>query len=151
MALYRATTLQPIATVSVGFGAFNGQAAALRAASVRLFGPGASVAQDLEPEYITDRGWTPVALRLRHRPHEEDAAVPDRHRGGVGGPPVRLAPGGVRGRIPPGAGIAPVQGVDRGVGQEEVGSTAFRAASACRHQGSERQDRHPAGPEDPPG
>jgi hypothetical protein len=34
------------------FTAFNGQAAALRTAGVRLYGPGASVAQDLEPEYI---------------------------------------------------------------------------------------------------
>lgn len=38
---------------TAGFGAFNGRADALRAAGVRLFGPGASVAQDLEPEYIT--------------------------------------------------------------------------------------------------
>jgi DNA-binding beta-propeller fold protein YncE len=37
---------------TAGFGSFNGQAAALRAAGVRIFGPGASVAQDLEPEYI---------------------------------------------------------------------------------------------------
>ena len=37
---------------TAGFTAFNGQAAALRAQGVRLFGPGASVAQDLEPEYI---------------------------------------------------------------------------------------------------
>ena len=35
-----------------GFAAFNSQAASLRAAGVRIFGPGASVAQDLEPEYI---------------------------------------------------------------------------------------------------
>jgi len=35
------------------FSSFNSQAAALRAAGVRLNGPGASVAQDLEPEYIT--------------------------------------------------------------------------------------------------
>lgn len=40
------------ATSTAGFGAFNAQAAALRAAGVRLFGPGASVAQDVEPEYI---------------------------------------------------------------------------------------------------
>ncbi len=39
-------------TTTAGFGAFNGQAAALRAAGVRLFGPGATVAQDIEPEYI---------------------------------------------------------------------------------------------------
>ncbi len=37
---------------TASFTAFNGQAAALRTAGVRLYGPGASVAQDLEPEYI---------------------------------------------------------------------------------------------------
>lgn len=36
----------------VGFGAFNSQEASLKAAGVRIFGPGATVAQDLEPEYI---------------------------------------------------------------------------------------------------
>lgn len=35
------------------FTAFNDQAAALRASGVRIYGPGASVAQDLEPEYVT--------------------------------------------------------------------------------------------------
>jgi len=42
------------------FRAFNGRAGALRAAGVRIFGPGASVAQDLEPEYvaISDDGAT---------------------------------------------------------------------------------------------
>lgn len=34
------------------FLAFNSQEASLKAAGVRIFGPGASVAQDLEPEYI---------------------------------------------------------------------------------------------------
>ncbi len=34
------------------FTAFNDQADALRAAGVRIFGPGATVAQDVEPEYI---------------------------------------------------------------------------------------------------
>ncbi|WP_404786995.1 choice-of-anchor I family protein [Altericista sp. CCNU0014] len=38
------------------FGSFNGQIDALRAAGVRIFGPGATVAQDLEPEYITFSG-----------------------------------------------------------------------------------------------
>lgn len=37
---------------TAGFDAFNSQAAALKAAGVRLTGPNASVAQDLEPEYI---------------------------------------------------------------------------------------------------
>jgi hypothetical protein len=41
------------ATVQIaGFTAFNSQLATLKAAGVRIFGPGASVAQDLEPEYI---------------------------------------------------------------------------------------------------
>ncbi len=38
---------------TAGFSAFNGQADALRAKGIRIFGPNASVAQDLEPEYIT--------------------------------------------------------------------------------------------------
>ncbi|MET0310590.1 MAG: choice-of-anchor I family protein [Burkholderiaceae bacterium] len=39
---------------NVGFSSLNGQASALRAAGVRLVGPGTTtVAQDLEPEYIT--------------------------------------------------------------------------------------------------
>jgi YVTN family beta-propeller protein len=37
---------------TAGFSAFNGQADALRDAGVRIFGPGATVAQDFEPEYI---------------------------------------------------------------------------------------------------
>lgn len=37
---------------TAGFEAFNARADELRAAGVRIFGPGASVAQDLEPEYI---------------------------------------------------------------------------------------------------
>ena len=37
---------------TAGFSAFNGQEAALRARGVRLYGPGATAAQDLEPEYI---------------------------------------------------------------------------------------------------
>ena len=38
------------------FRAFNSQVDALRDAGVRIYGPGASVAQDLEPEYITVSG-----------------------------------------------------------------------------------------------
>ena len=37
---------------TAGFTAYNSQADALRKSGVRVFGPGASVAQDLEPEYI---------------------------------------------------------------------------------------------------
>ncbi len=47
-----ATTLSRTVT-QLGFTAFNSQVDALRAAGVRIFGPGATVAQDLEPEYIT--------------------------------------------------------------------------------------------------
>jgi PKD repeat protein len=39
--------------VVADFSAYNGQQLALVAQGVRIFGPGASVAQDLEPEYIT--------------------------------------------------------------------------------------------------
>ena len=42
-----------INTNTLRFTAFNAQIDALRAAGVRIFGPGATVAQDLEPEYIT--------------------------------------------------------------------------------------------------
>jgi hypothetical protein len=38
---------------TLGFTQFNGQMAALRARGVRIYGVGATVAQDLEPEYIT--------------------------------------------------------------------------------------------------
>jgi hypothetical protein len=42
------------ATVATaGFDSFNDQKADLQAKGVRIFGPGATVAQDLEPEYIT--------------------------------------------------------------------------------------------------
>ena len=41
------------ATVTTaGFSAFNGRAERLKASGVRIFGPDATVAQDLEPEYI---------------------------------------------------------------------------------------------------
>ncbi len=37
---------------NAGFSAFNGQAALLRSKGLRVYGPNATVAQDLEPEYI---------------------------------------------------------------------------------------------------
>lgn len=43
---------KPVASTA-HFRAFNNQKAALLAAGVRLYGPNASVAQDLEPEYLT--------------------------------------------------------------------------------------------------
>ena len=36
----------------VSFAQFNGQEAALRAQGIRIYGPGASAAQDFEPEYV---------------------------------------------------------------------------------------------------
>ena len=42
---------QDVRTVS--FKKFNGQEAQLRATGIRIYGPGASAAQDFEPEYIT--------------------------------------------------------------------------------------------------
>ncbi|MEM6724581.1 MAG: choice-of-anchor I family protein, partial [Bacteroidota bacterium] len=39
--------------VTANFNAFDAQEVALKSAGVRIFGPGASVSQDLEPEYIT--------------------------------------------------------------------------------------------------
>lgn len=41
-----------LSATTVDFTGFNGQEGALRAAGVRIFGPGASAAQDFEPEYI---------------------------------------------------------------------------------------------------
>jgi DNA-binding beta-propeller fold protein YncE len=43
---------------TAGFQSFNNQADRLRAAGVRISGPGATVARDLEPEYITVSGDT---------------------------------------------------------------------------------------------
>jgi hypothetical protein len=37
---------------TAGFSAFNGMEATLRAAGIRIYGPGSSVAQDLEPEFL---------------------------------------------------------------------------------------------------
>lgn len=64
-----AYTLDPEGTVSiidtasklvttVGFAAFNGQEAELFRKGIRIYGPNATVAQDLEPEYITIKGDT---------------------------------------------------------------------------------------------
>lgn len=39
--------------VNLNFNAFDSDLATLQAANVRIFGPGATVSQDLEPEYIT--------------------------------------------------------------------------------------------------
>jgi len=44
--------------IDVGFAAFDDDADALREAGVRIFGPNASVSQDLEPEYVATDGST---------------------------------------------------------------------------------------------
>lgn len=47
----RGTTVAPVVRTA-DFRAFDGQVDALRARGVRIYGPGATAAQDLEPEYI---------------------------------------------------------------------------------------------------
>ncbi|MEV5414316.1 choice-of-anchor I family protein [Thermopolyspora sp. NPDC052614] len=73
---------------TAGFTRFNDDAEWLRRAGVRLSGPGASVAQDLEPEYITTEGDTAwVTLQ------ENNAiAVVDLDRAAV----TRIAPLGLK-------------------------------------------------------
>lgn len=46
------TDIENPVVATADFAAFNDQAAELRAAGVRIYGPDATVAQDLEPEYI---------------------------------------------------------------------------------------------------
>lgn len=48
-----AANLTQANVISIGFTDFNDDITALRAAGVRIFGPNATVAQDLEPEFIT--------------------------------------------------------------------------------------------------
>lgn len=63
---------------TAGFTSFNGQAAALRAAGVRIYGPGATVAQDLEPEYIAfsaDASKAYVTLQENNAVAEVDIAT----------------------------------------------------------------------------
>ena len=65
---------------TVGFNAFDSQQAALEAAGVRIFGPGASVSQDLEPEYITissDSQFAYVSLQENNAYAIVDLTVPE--------------------------------------------------------------------------
>ncbi|MCC6459981.1 MAG: choice-of-anchor I family protein [Saprospiraceae bacterium] len=48
-----AAALTAANATTLGFESFNAQTDALKAAGLRIFGPNASLAQDLEPEYIT--------------------------------------------------------------------------------------------------
>lgn len=72
-----------VATLDVkeaGFTAFDGQENALRDAGVRIFGPGASTSQDLEPEYVavSDDGNTAyVALQENNALAIVDLSGPD--------------------------------------------------------------------------
>lgn len=53
---------------TAGFTAFNGLQNALNEEGVRIFGPGATVAQDLEPECVTYSGdgkWAYASLQVR--------------------------------------------------------------------------------------
>ncbi len=45
-------SISQASVTTLNFNAFDAQEAALRAAGVRIFGPGATVSQDMEPEYI---------------------------------------------------------------------------------------------------
>jgi len=53
--------LRPGDTRQIGFTGLNSQLAALQAAGVRIYGPNATVAQDLEPEYIAIDGESKLA------------------------------------------------------------------------------------------
>ena len=64
---------------TIGFTAFNAQLATLQANGVRIFGPGATVAQDLEPEYITvsdDNAFAYVALQENNAIATVDLTTP---------------------------------------------------------------------------
>lgn len=91
--------LTPAAVTSVGFTQFNDQQAALEAAGVRIYGPGGTVAQDLEPEYVAatnDTAW--VTLQ------ENNAlAKVDLNQGRV----EAIAPLGYKNYNQPGNGIDP--------------------------------------------
>lgn len=63
---------------TAGFSAFNTQAATLRSAGVRIYGPDASVEQDLEPEYIaisSDSGTAWVSLQENNALAKVDIAT----------------------------------------------------------------------------
>jgi hypothetical protein len=46
------TTGTSLSATTIDFSAFDTQVAAIRSAGARIYGPGASVAQDMEPEYV---------------------------------------------------------------------------------------------------
>lgn len=86
---------------SADFTAFDAQAAALRAAGVRIFGPGATVAQDLEPEYVaisTDGASARVTLQENNA-----VAIVDLDRAIV----TDIVPLGAKDFSAPGAGLDP--------------------------------------------
>lgn len=68
------------AVINLDFTAFNSTLAALLAANVRIFGPGATVAQDVEPEYITisdDNQFAYVALQENNAYAIVDLTTPE--------------------------------------------------------------------------
>lgn len=65
---------------TVGFTAFDGQEDAFNAAGIRVYGPGASVSQDLEPEYIAvsdDSQFAYVSLQENNAYAVVDLNVPE--------------------------------------------------------------------------
>lgn len=63
---------------TAGFQAFNGMENAFAAAGIRIFGPGASIAQDLEPEYLavmSDSATAYVVLQENNAMAEIDIAT----------------------------------------------------------------------------
>jgi hypothetical protein len=112
---------------TAGFAGFNGQLSALQQAGVRIFGPGATVAQDLEPEYLAishDSRTAWVTLQEANAIAEVDVrsatvtsirplGMKDHSQPGngfdasdQGGPPPAIAPRSVRGMYMPDAIVA---------------------------------------------
>ena len=93
------TTVERPTVRTATFTSYNGYAAGLRAAGVRIFGPNATVAQDLEPEYVAvspDERLAWVTLQ------ENNAlAVVDLQRAAV----VRIVPLGYKNHVATGSGI----------------------------------------------
>ena len=108
---------------TVGFTQFNGTAAALNAAGARIFGPNATVAQDLEPEYVTvsdDSSTAYVTLQennaiaeidiasasvtaLRPLGFKDHSAAGNALDGGTNDAAIRIVPRPVRGMYAPDA------------------------------------------------
>lgn len=101
MASFAMAQTNPLPVVNLGFSAYNSQIEQLRAQGIRIYSPKATVAQDLEPEYIAvspDGRTAWVTLQ------ENNAlAVIDLVRKEI----VRLVPLGYKDHNLPGAGLDP--------------------------------------------